>query len=153
MSFISYSVQVPVWLLILLLLATTPLLLKLYRLVQGFRKGHIVKEVQEDEVDWKIESNKPSAAPKKSSADIAREKRHEEKSDIVHVLKIMAREGERGMLVQSLADQMQVDITKVQHAIAKLVEKELIEEVVGMSGTKYYLTQLGKNYCNSKGIH
>jgi len=152
MSFLTTSVAVPVWLLILLVAGITPLLFKLYRLVQAFKRGNIVKEEHEDVVLWKIRSSKPSASSKKSSSDLARDKRQEEKADIAQVLKIMASQGERGILIQSLADRMQIKLSKAQFAIGKLVDKKLVEEVVGMSGTKYYLTQLGRNYCSSKGI-
>lgn len=152
MSFLTTSVAVPVWLLILLIAGFTPLLFKLYRLAQAFRRGNIIKEEQEDVVVWKIRSSKPTASAKKAISDIARDKRHEEKADIAHVLKIMASQGERGILIRSLADQMQVNLSKAQLAIGKLVDKKLVEEVVGVSGTKYYLTQLGRNYCSSKGF-
>jgi len=153
MSFLTYSVAVPVWLLVLLIAGVTPLLYKLYRLLSAFRRGNIVKEEHDDVVVWKIRTNRPSAAPKTSSADIARGKREGEKADIVHVLKVMVAEGERGLLIQSLADRMKVALPKAQHAMAKLVEKKLVEAVVGMSGTKYYLTKLGREYCASKGLH
>lgn len=152
MSLLSSSVSVPVWLLILLLAAIAPHFVKLFRLIKAYKKGDIVREEHADVVLWKIRADRPSARPKKSTVDVEREKRHQEKSDIRDVLKIMAKEGDRGILIKSLADRMQANISKVQQAIDKLVEKQFVEEVVGMSGTKYYLTQLGRNYCNSKGL-
>ena len=40
--------------------------------------------------------------------------------------------------------------TKAKQAMTKLVDKNMVDEVVGISGTKYYLTQIGKDYCRSK---
>jgi len=153
MAFLMHSVAVPVWVLILLIAGMLPLLNKLVKLLIDIKRGKIVREVQEDVVLWKFKNTKQSIAPKKSVSDIAREKRHDEKADIVHTLKILTEEGERGMLIQSIADRLNINIAKAQHAVAKLVDKKLVEEVVGMSGTKYYLTELGKNYCKSKGLN
>jgi predicted transcriptional regulator len=152
MSFLSQSVSIPVWLLILLVVAVLPLMLNLYRLVSRFKRGEIVREEHSEEVLWKIKNEMHARSPKKTVKDFARDKRNEEKTDIVHVLKIMAKEGEKGILIQSVADRMHITMSKTQQAMKKLVEKKLVEEVVGVSGIKYYLTELGKNYCASKGI-
>jgi len=152
MSFLSQSIAVPVWLLILIMVAMLPLLVSLYRLVLRLKRGEIVREEHSEEVLWKIRNEMHAKSPKKTVKEFARDKRHEEKTDIVHVLKIMAKEGEKGILIQSVADRMHITMAKTQQAMKKLVDKQLVEEVVGMSGVKYYLTELGRNYCASKGI-
>lgn len=152
MSFLFHTVAIPVWLLIMMIAAMIPLFVEVYALLMQLKRKEIVKEEDSDLVVWKVRSPKQSISPKKTVEEFAREKRHEEKSDIVHVLKIMAHEGDKGILIQSVADRMNVALSKTQSAMKKLVDKKLVEEVVGVSGTKYYLTQLGRNYCTSKGI-
>ena len=152
MSLFSETVSIPVWLLLLMIVGMIPLFVKLYKLSDRFRRGDIVKEEHGDVVLWKLRTIKRSAAPNNPQADYAKEKSREKKSDILHVLKVMAAEGDKGMLLQSVADQMKSGTSKVQQAMQPLIDKKLVEEVVGVSGTKYYLTQLGKNYCASKGF-
>ena len=124
MSLFSETVSIPVWLLLLMIVGMIPLFVKLYKLSDRFRRGDIVKEEHGDVVLWKLRTIKRSAAA----------------------------EGDKGMLLQSVADQMKSGTSKVQQAMQPLIDKKLVEEVVGVSGTKYYLTQLGKNYCASKGF-
>jgi predicted transcriptional regulator len=66
------------------------------------------------------------------------------------VLKIMLKEGEKGVMMQTIADRMGTNLTKAKQAVTKLVDKKMVDEVVGVSGTKYYLTPLGKDYCQRK---
>ena len=47
---------------------------------------------------------------------------------------------------------LEISSQKVQVALQELASKKLIEEVVGVSGTKYYLTDFGKKFCREKGI-
>lgn len=152
MTFLSQTVEIPVWFLILMLAAMAPWLVILFKLIYQYKRGKIVKEEHSDMVLWKVKTEKRSAKPGKTVAEYAREKRHEKKTDILLVLKILAKEGEKGLLIQSIADRMHANISKAQQAMKELVEKKLVDEVVGVSGTKYYLSQLGKNYCTSKRI-
>lgn len=152
MSFLTQSVSVPVWLLILMIVAILPLSVSLFRLVFRFKRDEAVNEENSDFELWQMKNEMHTRSPKKTVADYARDKRHEEKTDIVHVLKIMAKEGEKGILIQSVSDRLNTSMTKTQQAMKKLVDKKLVEEVAGMSGVKYYLTELGRNYCISKGI-
>lgn len=101
-------------------------------------------------VVWKIKSRKPAAAPGKPAADLNKEKEREKKDELVKVLKVLLKEGDKGVMMQTIADRMGINTTKAKHAMSKLVDKKLVDEVVGVSGTKYYLTQLGKDYCRSK---
>ena len=152
MSFFSQSLAVPVWVFILMLVAMLPALYLLYKLVQRFMHGEIVREEHSDMVLWKIRNQMHTVSPKKTVADVAHDKRHEEKTDIAHVLKLLLKEGEKGILIQSIADRLDTSLAKIQHAMKKLVDRKLVDEVVGVSGTKYYLTQLGRSYCTSKGL-
>ena len=150
MSFLLQSVSIPIWFLIMMNVVMVLLLLKLYSLVSRYNRGDIVKEEHSDMVVWKIKSRKPTVASNKLSADLAEEKEREKKEELVKVLKVLLKEGEKGVMMQTIADRMGTNITKAKQAMIKLIDKKMVEEVVGMSGTKYYLTQLGKDYCRSK---
>lgn len=152
MTFLSQTVTIPAWLLILMIAAMLPYLVILFKLIYRLKSGETVKEVHSDMVLWKVKTGKASASPSKSVDDFARDKRREKKADILQVLKIMAKEGEKGILIQSIADRMNSTLSKAQHAMKELVDKKLVDEIIGVSGTKYYLTQLGRNYCTSKGL-
>ena len=140
----------PIWFLIMMNVIMILLLVKLFSLVYRFNRGDIVKEEHSDMVVWKIKTRKPAASPNKLSSDMAKEKDQEKKEELVKVLKVLLKEGDKGVMMQTIADRMGTNTTKAKHAMAKLVDKKMVEEVVGVSGTKYYLTQVGKDYCRSK---
>jgi len=152
LSFFTDSVAVPVWLLLIMITGLVPLFMKLVKLVNHLRKGEIVREEHNDMVLWRVRAVKPTARPKISSADVEKEKNREKKDEILHVLQVMAVEGDKGMLLQAIADRMKIGTTKVQQAVKPLIDKNLVEEVTGVSGTKYYLTEIGKKYCIKKGF-
>jgi len=150
MSFFSASVTIPVWFLIMMNIIVLLLLAKLFSLIYRYKQGDIVKEEHSDMVVWKIKNRKPPAAPSQSSANMTEEKAGEKKDEIVKVLKILLKEGEKGVLMQTIADRMETNVANAQHAMTKLVDNKLVDEVVGVSGTKFYLTQEGKDYCRRK---
>ncbi len=150
MSFLTQSVSIPVWFLIMMNVIMLLLLAKLFSLVFRFKRGDIVKEEHSDMVVWKIKNRKPPAAPKTKQENVVESKEKEKKQDLIHVLKILLKEGERGVLIQTVADRMGTNTSKARHAIDKLIDNKMVEEVVGVSGTKFYLTQTGKDYCRSK---
>jgi hypothetical protein len=152
MSFFTETVAIPVWLLLLMIGGIVPLFFKLFKLVNHFRRGEIVREAHSDVVLWKVRKVKKTASPKKSATDLAKEKGREKESDIIRVLKAMAAEGDKGVLLKSVTDRVIIGNTSVQKAMQQLVNKKIVEEVVGVSGTKYYLTQVGKIYCVRKGL-
>ena len=157
MSFLTETVAVPVWLLILLIGGIIPLLVKAYKAFIRFKRGDITREEQakaerDNLVLMKLRTLKKSAAPSKSVADVAKEKSKEKKTDILHVLQIMAVEGDKGTLLRTVSDRMNISTSKVQQAMQQLTEKQLVEEVTGVSGTRYYLTDVGKKYCRKKGF-
>lgn len=150
MAFFSATVTIPVWFLILLNIVMVLLLVKLFSLVYRFRRGEITKEEHSDMVVWTIKNRKPAVPTEKSSTRKDDEKERDKKDDMVRVLKILLKEGEKGVLLQTIADRMDMSNTKTDHALQKLVDKKMVDEVVGVSGRKYYLTQSGKDYCRSK---
>lgn len=138
------------WFLIMMNIIVVALLVKLFMLVYRYNRGEISKEEHSDMVVWKVKTTKRSAAPQKSVSDAAKEKEREVKQDLVQVLKILIQEGDRGVLMQTIADRMGTSRSNIQHAIQKLVKNKMVDEVVGISGTKYYLTQQGRDYCKQK---
>ena len=156
LRFLTDTVVVPVWLFILLIGGLVPLFYQLFKLINHFRRGEIVREADSDVVLLKIRNIKRSASPKKSSTDIskeqAQEKQKENENNIIQVLKVVADGGEKGILLKSIVDRASISNANVQKSVKELVNRKIIEEVVGVSGTKYYLTQVGKIYCAKKGI-
>jgi predicted transcriptional regulator len=150
MSFLMQSVSIPVWFLIMMNIIVILLLAKLFLLVYRYKQGDIIKEEHSDMVVWKVKNRKRAASPGKKSDASAKQIEREKKAELVFVLKILLKEGEKGVRMQTIADKMGTSITKAQHAMNKLVDKKMVDEVVGVSGTKFYLTQLGKDYCRSK---
>lgn len=150
MAVITQSVSIPVWLLILMIAVMLPSLFRLFKLFYLFKRGEIVREENSDMVVWKVKSRQRSVSSTKKATDLAEAKQREQKSELVQVLKILLKEGDRGVRMQSVADQMGAKISRAQTAMKNLVEKKMVEEVIGVSGTKYYLTQLGKDYCRRK---
>jgi predicted transcriptional regulator len=126
------------------------LLLKLFELVHKFNRGDIVKEEHDDMVVWKIKTKKPTSTAIKLSTEASDEKERKQKEELVQILKILLKEGDKGVLMQTIADRMETNTTKAKHTISKLVDKKMVDEVVGVSGIKYYLTQLGRDYCLRK---
>ena len=150
MSFFSATVTIPVWFLILLNIIMVLLLVKLFSLVHRYRRGEITKEEHSDMVVWTIKNRKPVVTAGKLSVPKNDKKDQEKKDDLVRVLKILLKEGEKGVLLQTIADRMEMSNTKADHALQKLRERKMVDEVVGVSGRKYYLTQTGRDYCRSK---
>ncbi len=150
MSFFSQTVTIPVWFLIMMNVIVLLLLAKLFWLIYRYKQGDIIKEEHSDMVVWKIKNRKPIAAPAKPAENLEKAKKIENKDELVKVLKIMLKEGEKGVMMQTIADRMEANIANAQHAMSKLVDNKMVDEVVGVSGTKYYLTQYGKDYCRRK---
>lgn len=153
MSFLVQNVSVPIWFLILMNVIMLLLLMKVFSLVYRFKRGDIIKEEHSDMVVWKIKSRKPAVPSAKSSAEAAmatEQKERQKKEELVQVLKILLKEGEKGVLMQTIADRMGSSLPSAKHAMNALIEKKLVDEVIGVSGTKYYLSQSGREYCLSK---
>lgn len=153
LSFLTATVAIPVWLLILMLAAMVPFFLKLYRLWRRFRGAEQPEEMQEGQsVLMKLVSIRRAAPSGKKATQVAKARTDEQKTNMARVLKVLVGHGETGMLLQSIADRSAIATTQAKQAVDGLVEKQLIEEVPGMTGTKYFLTELGKNYCARKGL-
>ena len=153
LSFLTATVAIPVWLLILMVVAMTPFFLKLYRLWRRFRGADQPDRMHEGQsVLMKLVSIRRSAPSGKKAAPAAKARTDEQKVNMGRVLKVLVSQGETGMLLQSIADRSGIATTQAKQAVERLLDKQLIEEVPGMTGTKYFLTGLGKNYCARKGL-
>jgi len=150
MSFLTQSVSIPMWFLIMMNIIVVALLGKLFILVYRYNRGEIEKEEHSDMVVWKVKTAHRSAAPRTTASDSNREKEEEKKHDLAKVLRILIQEGDKGVLMQTIADRMGASRSSVQSAVQKLVSNKMVDEVVGVSGTKYYLTQQGRDYCMRK---
>ena len=116
MSFLTQHVTIPMWFLIMMNLIVVALLVKLFTLVYRYRRGEISKEEHSDMVVWTVKTTKSSATPKISANDAAKEKERENKQDLVQVLKVLIQEGDRGVLMQTIADRMGTTRSNTQHA-------------------------------------
>jgi len=152
MSLLSYSISIPLWLLIIMVAVMLPSFIKLGRLAYRVKQGGLVKEQQGDTVVWKVQNRVSAPNPQKraEARDEEKEKAREKKAELARILKILIKEGDKGVLMKTIADRMGVSMIHAQHAMKKLIDKGMVEEVAGVSGTKYYLTEAGKDYCRRK---
>jgi len=152
MSFLTETVAIPVWLLILIIGGFIPLIVRLFKVFKTEKREDISRKERDSRVLLKLRTLRKSASPSKPPVDVAKQKSKEKKIDMVLVLKLMAAEGDKGTLLKAIADRLEISSHKVHEALQQLINKKLIEEVVGVSGTKFYLTDLGKDFCRKKGI-
>lgn len=152
MSFLLYSVPIPLWLLILMIAVMAPTLIKLGKLAYRLKRGEVVREEEGDTVVWKVQNRVRAPKTPGGASDQEQEKERErkKKAELAQILKILIKEGDKGVLMKTIADRMGISMIHAQHAMQKLVDKNMVEEVTGVSGTKYYLTQAGKEYCRRK---
>lgn len=150
MSFLLAKVAIPVWLLIMMNIVMILLLIKVFSLYYRYRRGDITKEEYSDMVVWKVRQPKSAAVPNNDNKAERENKDRSNKEELVQVLKILLKEGDRGVLMQTVADRMGKNSSAAQRAMKKLVENKMVDEVVGISGTKFYLTASGRDYCRRK---
>ena len=67
------------------------------------------------------------------------------------VLKTLAVHGDAGMLIQSIADKLEINSIEIKSSLAYLEKNEFVEVVAAGNGTKYYLSARGKKYCIKRG--
>lgn len=141
MSFLTTEISLPLWGILLIIVVTAIL----SRLI--FRKKIITET-----------SFFPNPfGGHKQSVPVAKQAEEETEGKLkrpneIHILKLLAGVGDRGMLLKSIADQLELDSNTARRALDYLQNKKLVEVVSGMSGNQYYLTEVGKNFCRTKGI-
>ncbi|MEJ2143314.1 MAG: hypothetical protein P8Y24_13360 [Gammaproteobacteria bacterium] len=133
----SVKILVPLWVLLLMVVGLLPLLFQSLKWLKG--KG-LVKDK-----DIVIGGEMKTIAP----ASIQVEKKNKRVNE-VKILKLLAK-GDKGVLLQSLADSLDIDSNTTNHALKYLIGKNMVEVVNAMGGDKYFLTKVGKSYCSKKG--
>ena len=67
------------------------------------------------------------------------------------VLKTLALQGDAGMLIQSIADKLEINNNEIKSSLLYLEKNEFVDVVAASNGTKYYLSARGKKYCMKRG--
>ena len=167
MSFLSTTFPVPLWFLIFAFACAAPLWIKWYQLAyRKFVKSDFFKKKFSDFDDsddeeisvfqkatdnWNanVENYRKTAELKKSK------RKHDADSSaqpyVKIVLKTLALNGDAGMLIQSIADDLEIKSNEIKSSLSYLEDNEFVEAVVTGSGTKYYLAARGKKYCIKRG--
>lgn len=168
MSFLFTTFPVPLWFLIFAFGCAAPLWIKWYKI---FHRKIIVNKLlksdffdSEDEVfeednsvfqkatdNWNasVEHERESEKLKKSK------RKHDASSTdqpyVKIVLKTLSLHGDAGMLIQSIADKLEIKSNEIKSSLVYLEENEFVEAVTTGSGVKYYLSARGKKYCIKRG--
>lgn len=168
MSFLFATFPVPLWFLIFALGCAAPLWIKWY---QWFYRKIIVNKLlksdffnSEDEifeedisVFQKATDNwNASAEHDLKTAELKKSKREHDANStdqpyVKIVLKTLALNGDAGMLIQSIADNLEIKSNEIKSSLAYLEKNEFVEAITTGSGTKYYLVARGKKYCIKRG--
>lgn len=166
MSFLFETVSIPIWFLLVLLGSSAPVWIKLYKkfhkkfITTGIlqKKLDEAKTVAEMKVDvlkkatenWNVRNKEAGAVKttKKSTDPADSVKKKHSKS----ILKVLAKHGERGMLLQSITDTLDINSIETNNSLTYLIDNDFVEPVNGPQGTVYHLTKLGRNYCIKKGV-
>lgn len=98
--------------------------------------------------DIVIDGHMKTIVPVKAETETSKKSKRQNE---VNILKLLAFKGEQGMLLQSIADALSIDSNATNNALEYLEGKKLIDVIKGMSGNTFFLTQVGKNYCVTKG--
>lgn len=167
MSFLFETFKIPLWFLIFALACAAPLWIKWYKkiyrkfIVKGSvdKKRHDFEESEVQSVDIMKKASSywdSSIVEKKKQADADKAKKANIQNDenqpyVKIVLKMLALKGDAGMLIQSIADELNVKSNDVKSSLSYLEKNDFVESVSGGYGNKYYLTKRGKNYCAKKG--
>lgn len=167
MSFLFETFQIPLWFLVFALACATPLWVKWYKwfyrkfIVTG-RLQKTIKDVSEvaeekaqvlkkatDNWNTSVEQNSKSEKTKKEKQTTS--STESEQPYVKIVLKALALQGDAGMLLQSIADKLEISSNEVKSALSYLEKNEFVEAVAASTGTKYYLSSRGKKYCVKRG--
>ena len=164
MSFLFETFAVPLWFIVFAFGCAAPLWIKWYKIfykkfiVTGRLQKKIkqVSDLAEDKIDVlkkatdhmntnaneKNTTKKPAKGAEMGSAD---------QPYVKIVLKVLALNGDAGMLIQSIADNLDIKRNEIKSSLSYLEKNEFVEAVVGSSGDKYYLAARGKKYCIKRG--
>jgi len=162
MSFLFETFALPLWFIVFVFGCAAPLWIKWYKIfykkfiVTGRLQKKIkqVSDLAEDKIDVfkkatvhmnvneKNTTKKSSKGAEIGSAD---------QPYVKIVLKVLALNGDAGMLIQSIADNLDIKRNEIKSSLSYLEKNEFVEAVIGSSGDKYYLSARGKKYCIKRG--
>lgn len=167
MSFLFETFGIPLWFLVFALACAAPLWISWYK---KFYKKFIVTGILEKKIRNVTETAEEKVDVFKKASDYwdssVVEKKKQEEAEIANktkvqnsenqpyvkiVLKMLALKGDAGMLLQSIADELNIKNNDIKSSLSYLEKNEFVEAVSASYGTKYYLTQRGKNYCAKRG--
>lgn len=168
MSFLNAEFPIPLWFLIFAFACAAPLWIKWYKL---FHKKVIVAKIlkskffESDEVSFddsasvlqKATDNWNASVEHSLKTDSLKKSKREYDASSVEqpyvkiVLKTLALTGDAGMLVQSIADNLEIKSNEIKSSLNYLKDNEFVDAVETSNGTKYYLASRGKKYCVKRG--
>lgn len=168
MSFLFTTFPIPLWFLVFAFACAAPLWINWYKI---FYKKVIVGKLykneffESEEVIFEDESSLFQKATDNWNASVEhdREKENLKKSKRQHdaqsadqpyvkiVLKTLSLNGDAGMLIQSIADKLEIKSNEIKSSLAYLEDNDFVEAVTTSSGSKYYLSSRGKKYCIKRG--
>lgn len=167
MSFLFSTFPVPLWFLIFSFACAAPLWIKWYKFIYNKIKGSSIfknkfrsfddSTVEDISVFQKATDNwNASVEHELRSAKLKKSKQQSDVSSadqpyVKIVLKTLALSGDAGMLLQSIADKLEIKSNDIKSSLAYLEKNEFVEAVLGSMGTKYYLAARGKKYCVKRG--
>ncbi len=167
MSFLLETFEIPLWFLVFAFACAAPLWIKWYQLfyrkfiVTGVLKKNLNKagDAAEERANIlkKATDNWNSVSEHDLNTASTEKKKHEhlvteaEQPYVKIVLKTLAINGDAGMLIQSIADKLEINSIEIKNSLAYLEKNEFVDVVAAGNGTKYYLSARGKKYCIKRG--
>ena len=168
MSFFFDTIEIPFWFIIFVFSSAAPLWFKWYKkfhkkfivtglLKKRFKKAKSVAEMKMDIFNKATNHwNENSELSEFSDSVVKKRKKQKKdidpakKQNIQTVLKMLAEAGETGILAKSISDKTGISTLETTNALTYLVDKKYSELINSTTGTKYYLTDLGRRYCINK---
>lgn len=172
MSFFFDTIEIPFWFIVFIFASAAPLWIKWTRkfhkkfivtglLARRFKKAKSAAEMKMDIFNkatnnWSENSELSGFADSGFTDSVVIKKKPKKeidpgkKKNIQAVLKTLAEAGEIGILAKSVSDKTDISTLDTSNALTYLVDKKYAEVVNSTTGTKYYLTDLGRRYCINK---
>lgn len=164
MSFLFETFQVPLWFLVFAFGCAAPLWIKWYkwfyrkfivtgRLQKNIKKVSKAAEEQANILKKATNNWNASVEPDLKDKKTKKTKMSSEAEQpyVKIVLKVLALQGDAGMLIQSIADKLEAGSNEIKSALLYLEKNGFVEVVTASAGTKYYLSARGKKYCIKQG--
>lgn len=167
MSFLFETFEIPLWFLVFAFACAAPLWLRWHQIfyrkfiVTGVLKKNLNKagDAAEERANIlkKATDNWNSDSEHDLNSVSTKKKKREhltteaEQPYVKIVLKTLAVHGDAGMLIQSIADKLEINSIEIKSSLTYLEKNEFVEVVAAGNGTKYYLSARGKKYCIKRG--